>query len=496
MGIAGSALLAGCMVGPDYTPPAIEAPRKFLASTQPSTTSPAATQALASAPVDLTRWWETFHDPVLNQLIDEAIMSNLDIRLADARVLEARASLSQDVGALFPTLDANGSYSRSRNSSNLINTNNQNASQVANNEAAILSGLTGGTHDLYQAGFDAGWEIDVFGGTRRQIEAAQASLQGLVDARRDATITLLSEVARNYLILRGAQHERAAVLDNIAAEKDTLELMSSKFQAGIATDLDVNQQQAQVASSESQLPSLETEIQQSIHRLGVLLNLEPEALESLLQPAAPLATGPASVPPGLPSDLLLRRPDVKQAERNMAEASATIGVAVAELFPKFSLTGSFGLESDKLKTFTRGSSDFFSFGPSVSWRAFDAGQLLANVQVEKARFEQAKIQYRQTVLQALQEVEDAIVAYTQEQTRRDALQRSVDADIRAVSEAKHLNQAGVVDFLNVLTAQQSLFIAQVQLAQSQQMVSTDLVALFKSLGGGWDVNEPKPTAKG
>ena len=168
---------------------------------------------------------------------------------------------------------------------------------------------------------------------------------------------------------------------------------------------------------------------------------------------------------------------------------------MSELYPKFSLTGSFGLESDKLKTFTRGSSDFFSFGPSVSWHIFDAGQLLANVRVEKARFEQAKIQYRQTILQALQDVEDSLVAYTQEQNRRNALQKSVDADLRAVSEAKHLNQAGVVDFLTVLTAQQSLFNAQVQLAQSQQMVATDLVALFKSLGGGWDVNEPKAAGK-
>jgi NodT family efflux transporter outer membrane factor (OMF) lipoprotein len=495
--MAAALALAGCMVGPDYHAPKVQAPGKFLAGTQPASTRP----TTLPEPIDLTRWWESFHDPVLNQLIARGVATSLDISLAEARVREARASLEQDIGTLFPTLDASGTYSRSRESKNLgTNTGSlsgikgvtpANASQLSN----ALSGLSSGTSNLYQAGFDAGWELDVFGGTRRAIEAARATLEAQIDARRNTTVTLLSEVARNYIILRGVQHERAAVLDNLRAQRDNLDLTLSKFRAGIATDLDVARQEAQVASTESQLPTLDTGIQQSIHRLGVLLGREPEALEVELTPDAPLPDGPPRVPPGLPSDLLRRRPDVQQAERNLAAASANIGVAVSELYPKFSLTGSFGLESNALKSFTRGSSEFWSFGPSVTWRIFDAGQLMANVRIQRARFDQAGIQYRQAILQALQEVEDALVAYEKEQVRRDALQRSVDADIRAVSQAKKLNQAGVVDFLNVLTAQETLFVAQDELAQSEQTVSTNLVALYKSLGGGWDVTDPKPATQ-
>jgi len=492
--LAAALMLAGCMVGPDYHRPKVHAPDKFLAASRPATTGP----ATLPAEVDLTRWWESFHDPVLNRLIASGVKSSLDISLAEARVREARASLEQNIGTLFPTLDANGSYSRSRNSKNLGSDTAalNGAKGLSSANAALLSnalsGLSSGTNNLYQSGFDAGWELDVFGGNRRAIESARATLQAQIDARRNATITFLSEVGRNYIILRGVQHERAAVFDDLTAQRDTLELTRSKFRAGIATDLDVARQEAQVASTESELPFLETEIQQAIHRLGVLLGREPEALEAELTPAAPLPGGPPVVPPGLPSDLLRRRPDVQQAERNLAASSANIGVAVAELYPKFSLTGSFGLESISLKTFTRSSSEFWSFGPTMNWRLFEGGQLRANVRIQQARNDQALIQYRQTILQALQEVEDALVAYNQEQARRDALQRSVDSNIRAVTRAKELNQPGIVDFLNVLTAQETLFISQDQLAQSEQTVSTNLVALYKSLGGGWDLTDPKP----
>jgi NodT family efflux transporter outer membrane factor (OMF) lipoprotein len=506
--------LNGCAVGPNYLPPKVHAPARFIATTEPAAIEPASTQPVAAPmPVDLMRWWESFQDPALNRLIARGIDSSLDIWLAEARVREARALLRENTAALFPTLDSSASYVRSRTSQNAFaiggagaggstssgsttgtGTGTGSSSSTGSGSSnSILSAFNVGTTNLYQAGFDAGWELDVFGGTRRAIEASRASLEAQVAARRNATITLISEVARNYVILRGVQHERAAVRDNVAAQRDTLDLTRSKFQAGIATDLDVARQEAQVASTESQLPTLETEIQQAIHRLAVLLDREPEALEAELNPQVPLPFGPPRVPPGLPSDLLRRRPDVQQAERQLAAASANIGVAVAELYPKFSLTGSLGLESLELKTFTRGSSAFWSFGPTASWRIFDFGQLWANVDVQRARYVEAYIQYRQAILQALQDVEDALVAYNQEQARRDALQRSVDANIRAVNLAKQLNAAGVVDFLNVLQAQQSLFVAQDQLAQSQQTVSTNLVALYKALGGGWDVNEPKPT---
>jgi NodT family efflux transporter outer membrane factor (OMF) lipoprotein len=513
LGVALGAI-GGCEVGPNYKAPKMAVPQVFgAAATQPSATQPA-TQPVEA--VDIGRWWESFHDPALNQLIARGVKSSLDVRLAEARVREARAQLEGNVASLFPTVDSAASYARSRTSKNAISIGGSTGPGSSTGTGGTTTGGTGtggtggtngggttssgtttsspfafalGTTNLYQAGFDAGWEIDVFGGTRRAIEAAQYTLEAQVDARRNATITLLSEAARNYIILRGLQQELAIVRDNVASQNDFLDLTKAKFQAGIATDLDVARQQAQVATTESEMPTLETEIQQAIHRLGVLLDRNPTDLEAELTPIGPLPGGPPEVPAGLPSELLRRRPDVLQAERQLAASNANIGVATADLFPKFNLTGSFGFESLQLKSWFNSPSQFWSFGPSVQWRIFDAGQIFANIRVQNARQQEAVIQYRQAVLQSLSDVEDALTAYHKEQTRREALQRSVEANERSVSLAKQLNQAGLVDFLNVLTAEQSLFLSQDQLAQSNQTVSTNLVALYKALGGGWEITE-------
>ena len=480
--------IGGCEVGPNYQTPQTNAPAKFAAaSTQPAT-QPAATQPAAA--VDLERWWESFHDPALNSLIDRGIKSNLDVQLAEARVLEARAQLQGTVAQLFPTVDSSAVYSRSQSSRNAISLGGSGSSSSSSSTSSGSAfALQIGRTNLYQAGFDAGWEIDVFGGTRRGIEAAQATLEAQVDARRNAMVTLLSEVARNYMILRGVQQELAIVESNVVSQKDFLDLTRAKFQAGIATDLDVARQEAQVASTESEIPTLHTEIQQAIHRLSILLDLNPTDLEDELSPVGPLPGGPPVIPPGLPSDLLRRRPDVLQAERALAASSANIGVAVADLFPKLNLTGAFGWESLQLKSWFNQPSQFWSFGPTVQWRIFDAGQIWANVRVQNARELEAMIQYRQAVIQSFSDVEDALVAYRQEQAHREALQRSVVANERSVALAKQLNQAGLVDFLNVLTAEQNLFVSQDQLSQSDQAVSTDLVALYKALGGGWATTE-------
>lgn len=477
-------LSCGCMVGPDYRSPQMRPPSRFTAtSTQPSTTQPAEL-------VDLQRWWESFHDPVLNRLIAQGIGSNLDVQLAQARVLEARANLQGNVATLFPTVGSSASYTRSQFSKNGIGTSGGTSSSTGSGTSGTVLGLPGSRTNLYQAGFDAGWEVDLFGGTRRAIEAAQYTLESQVDARRSAMITFLSEVARNYMIVRGLQQELAIVNSNVTSQKEFLDLTRSKFQGGIATDLDVNQQEAQVASTESPIPTIRSQLQQAIHRLGVLLDRNPEALEGELAPPGPLPFGPPAVPPGLPSDLLRRRPDVQQAERQLAAATANIGVATAELFPKLNLTGSFGWQSTQLKSWFNAPSQNWSLGPSLSWRIFDAGQIWANIHVQNAREQEALIQYRQSVLQAFSDVEDALVADQQEQEHREFLQRSVHANMRSVALAKQLNQAGVVDFLNVLTAEQNLFISQDQLSQSNQAVSTNLVALYKALGGGWETFDP------
>ncbi len=480
--------LSGCMVGPNYHRATAMVPDRFGPATQPAPI------------VDLEHWWESFDDPMLNSLVDRAVAANLDVRLAEVRVRKARATVAFNRASLFPTLDSSGTYSRSRASKNAFgvgsvgssapsgggtSTGSGGTSTGAGATAAAPTAFSLGESNLYEAGFDAGWEVDVFGGTRRAIEAAQDTLEAQIEARRNALVTLLSEVAQNYIMLRGFQHELAIVQSNVAAQQNTLKLQKDKLQAGIAPRLTVTQAEAQVATTESQIPTLETEIQQAIHRLGVLLNRDPDALESELIPMAALPVGPATIPPGLPSELVRRRPDIRQAERQVAAATANIGVATADLFPKFSITGSLGLESLNLKTFTNSASTAWSIGPSVSWRVFDAGQIWANIHVQNARQQEALIQYQQAVLQSLSEVDDALVAYNREQVRRESLRQAVAANLQSVDLATQLNNAGVVDFLNVLTAQLSLYESQDQLAQSEQAVSTDLIALFKALGGGW-----------
>jgi len=501
MGLTATA--AGCMVGPDYQPPVMQTSAQFAATTQPVATQPASSQPAATQPaadIDLRLWWYAFNDPKLNHLIDRALKNNLDVRLAEARVREARATYEFQRGGLFPTVDGTAAYTRSRTSKNVFGaTSSGSSSSSTGSGSGSGTGGTGsainplafstGTTNFYQAGFDAAWEIDVFGGTRRAIESAQYTLESQIEARRAALVTLLAEVAQNYVVLRGLQHELAIVQENIGTQQDTESLTRAKFQAGIATDLEVAQSEALLASTESEVPTLQTEIQQAIHRLGVLINQTPEALEADLSEAGPLPPAPAVVPAGLPSELIRRRPDVRQSERLLGAATANIGVAVADLFPKFSLTGALGLESLNLKTLANASSEFWSFGPSVDWKIFSAGQVQANIRVQDARQDEAFIQYRQTVLSSLADVEDSLVAYNQEQARQKSLQRAVDANRRAFELAKQLNTAGVVDFLNVLTAQQSLFQSEDQLAQSDQTVSTNLIALYKALGGGWELTD-------
>jgi len=514
----------GCTVGPNYRAPASRLPGQFSAATQPAT-RPAA--------VDLKRWWEGFNDPTLNQFVERALYSNLDVRLANARIREARAELAFSRAALFPTLDSSASYVRNRSSKNAFAATGKHTSSQSSTgtggSGTVGTGTggtgtgdttTGGTGaggasgpgtttaagantavfalgetNLYQAGFDAGWEIDVFGGTRRAVEAAQASFQGQVEARRNALVTLLSEVAQNYVMLRGLQHELRVVRGNVEAQRATLDLQRLKLGAGLASNLIITQATAQAESTESQIPTLEIKIEQTIQRLGVLLDVDPETLRPQLSAAPELPSGPGAIPPGLPSDLLRRRPDVRQAERQLAAATANIGVATADLFPKFNLTGSLGLESLQLKSLANSASVFWSAGPTVSWRIFDAGQVWANIHVQNARQEQALIQYRRAVIQSLSDVENALTAYDRERARSASLRRAAEANRQAVDLAKQLNDAGVVDFLNVLTAQQSLYQSEDQLAQSEQAVLTNLIALYKALGGGWETTEAAADAQ-
>lgn len=463
--------LAGCAVGPRYQPPRTTVPGAWGELTKAGAANPVPQPSAATpAPMPLARWWTTFQDPTLDTLVVRAVRANPDLRRAQARVREARAQRGIITADLFPTADASGSYTRSHRSAN-----------------APGAPQGGKESDLYQAGFDASWEIDLFGGVRRNIEAANADLAASIESRRDVLVSLLAEVARNYVELRGSQRQAAIARANLEAQQETLELTRIRFAAGLASGLDVARAEAQARTTASKIPSLETSARQAIHLLSVLLAQEPDALVEELSHETPIPPTPPDVPVGLPSELLRRRPDVRRAERQLAAATARIGVAIADLFPRFSLSGALGLESSKFSDLGDDDSRFWSIGPSVHWPILDFWRIRNNIAVQNAREEQAAATYEQAVLTSLREVEDALVSFSQEQARRQTLASAADANRRATALANQLYQQGRADFLSVLQAQRDLYASEDALVQSDRSVSSDLVALYKALGGGWEI---------
>ncbi len=457
-GLAG--VLAGCSVGPNYHRPSVALPANWAEAGPGGTTN---------AGSHLAQWWKVFQDPVLNSLITRAVKSNYTLKAAEARVRAARALRGAALAAFLPTIDANGTYTVARRSA---------------------SGLSFRVNTLdtetYQAGFDASWEIDVFGGERRALQEANATLQSIEDDRRDVLVSLLAEVARSYVGLRGTQKRLAIARQNIDAEQETVNITQLRFAQGLASELDVSQAKALLATTRAQVPALVTALKQSSHQLSVLLGQPPGALDSLFTNSAPIPPTPPEVPVGLPSQLLLRRPDVRSSERQLAAATAAIGVAEAELFPKFSLLGNAGYQSLKLGSLISPASEFWSAGPSVTWRLLEYPRLRAEVKSQSAQAQQALAQFNQTVLTALQDVEDQLVAYAQEKQRYLALDEAVAESRQALDLSRRLYTEGVGEFLNVLEAERSLYQAEDALVQSQDSVSVDLVALYKALGGGWE----------
>lgn len=456
--------LGGCTVGPDYKKPAEKMPPKW-SEARPGENAPVS--------ADISTWWSVFKDSELDSLIERAVRQNQDLKIAEARIREARAQRVVVAADAYPSVNVQAAYSRSRGSENL-----------SPPSSIPLKGT-----DLYQVGFDSSWEIDLFGKVRRSVEAAVDDIQSFEENRRDILVSLLAEVAVNYLQVRGSQLRLSIARDNIKGQEQTVQLTQDRFAAGLSSELNVAQAKAQLASTEAQIPTLETTERQAIHQLGLLLALDPGALLEDLTKEAPLPSAPPEVPAGIPSDLLRRRPDVRRAERQLAAATARIGVATADLFPQFSLTSTLGQQSVNIKDIATIGSTFWSIGPSVTWPVFDAGRIRANIRVQDARQEQALVTYEKTVLSSLKDVEDALVAYSKEQMGRKSLAEAVDANQRAFDIANELYSKGLVDFLNVLDAQRSLYLSQDLLAQSDQRITTDLVALYKALGGGWELSD-------
>lgn len=468
-----SLALAGCAVGPDYAPPVTKTPDAW---------SEPMTGGATDLPADLATWWTTLSDPTLNSLVERAIDANLDVLQAEARIREARAQRGVVAADLWPTVNVGAAYERAQSS--------ENSSSVPGGGGQSVNFSPGTPRDFFSAGFDATWELDFFGHVRRSVEAAEADIGAAVEARRNALVTLLGDVAANYVELRGLQARLQVTRENVRVQQETVDITRSRFQGGLTSELDVARAEAQLASTQAAIPTLESGVHQSAHRIAVLLGREPGALLEELTPAAPIPAPPSEVAVGAPAELLRRRPDIRQAERNLAAATARIGVATADLYPRFSLTGSFGFQSQDLNTLFNSASQFWSVGPAVSWPIFDAGRIASNIKVQDARTEQALLAYQQTVLRAYEDVENALVAYAREQDRRRSLLQAVDADKRAVDLANQLYTRGLTDFLNVLDAQRSLYADQALLVISERTVVTNLVALYKALGGGWETLEP------
>ncbi len=456
-------LTGGCTVGPDYSPPHSAAPSGWAGVAETST---AQTAVPTTGPAELTLWWKQFDDPMLTQLVEDALKANLNVKLAVASLRRARAAQGVAVAALWPTLGASAEYMRET--------------------AASVNGTKDLAQSFYQAGFDAGWEIDVFGGQRRNIESAKANTSAAVENIRDVQVTIAAEVALDYIQLRGYQQQIAVARNNLKAMQNTASIVRQKATPGFNSELDIANADANVATTEAQIPGLETSARQAIYALSVLLAKPPAYLLEQLAPTGNIPGVPEQIPAGLPSDLLRRRADIRQAEEQLHSATAQIGVATAELFPKFSLTGTLGVQTSQLSMLVSNGGRIYSGGPSVTWNIFQGGAIVSNIHLQEALRDQAFITYQQIVLSAFQDVENALVAFNKEQQHYKSLKDSVAANTKAVDLSLKLYSGGLIEFLNVLVAETSLYNAQNALAQSNSNIAADLIALYKALGGGWE----------
>ena len=474
-----SLLVSGCTVGPDYNPPIVPVPKQWSEAPKGKHKPvPSKDEGGLPQPVQQDQWWKTFNDPVLNRLITDAIAANPDLKQAIVRVKEARAQRWVTITAGLPSITGKSNVSR--------RFNNTTATSQAGGTSAAGGGFGIGNQliNIFQMGFDAQWELDFFGGVRRAIEAADANVDSEIESSRNVLVTLLGEVAANYIELRANQQLIAITRENLNSQQETVRLTQIRQQAGFASMLEVAQAQSQASTTEAFIPVYETVVKQSIHALSILLGREPDALATRLNNPRTIPVMSTVAISELPSELLLRRPDIRQAERQIAKANANVGVATAELYPRVNLAAFLGLQNMRITDFTPiGKS--WSAASSLTLPIFNWGRISANIKGKKAQFDQAFLTYQSTVLTAFKEVEDALVAYTKEQQRHKSLTEAVAASQLAVQMADERYHRGLTMFLDVLQTQQTLYQTQRNLVDSEAQLSTDLVALYKALGGGW-----------
>lgn len=450
-------MLLGCVaVGPDYVQPAISSPDVWHNRLK---------NGLVNNETDyrmLTRWWGGLKDPVLLSLINRAVTGNLDVKIAQARVREARARRGLSKTDMFPTLDASGSLTKSRS-------NEQES-------------------DLYSMAFDAVWELDIFGKVRRSVEAADADLQASGEDLRNVLVSLTAEVALNYVEFRTYQAQLSTTKENFELQQETYKLTQWRCEAGLDDELPVQQARYNMESTRAQIPALRTSVEESKNRIAVLLGKQPGMLHDELKSSATIPVVSPKIAVGIPADMLRRRPDVRKAERELAAQTARIGVATADLYPQLRLAGSIGLKSEEFSDVIKSASQFWSIGPGISWNIFNAGAVRRNIEIQSALQEQSLRSYEASVLNALEEVENELVAYAEEQNRRGSLYEAVQAAECAVELSRDKYQAGLIDFGDLLDAERSRLSYQNQLIQSDGSVASNLVRLYKVLGGGWNTS--------
>jgi outer membrane protein, multidrug efflux system len=463
-------LLAGCAVGPNYHQPSTQASAAFANGAQTN---------LSATAVE-TNWWHGFNDTMLDRLIERAIATNHDLRIATARVREARALRTGVTLEAFPIVHAGAGWTKSVYSADALHGQSREMRSSS----------------LYNAGFDATWELDVFGGVRRSIEASTAAVGALEADRRDVLVSLMAEVARNYFELRGTQNELEVARRNAENQLETSDIAEAKLKAGRTSELDTTRSKAQLNATLALIPPLEAAVKRAIYRLSVLTGQEPAGLEPELSGPQPLPAVPSLVAIGTPEQLLRRRPDIRAAERSLAAATARIGVETADLFPHITFNGRVAVESSQLSGLFEPGSETYSFGPRISWAALDLGRVRARIKAANARADAELAFYEKTVLIALEETENALVELGRSQARRDYLRAAARSAEEAVTLANDRYRSGITDFLQVLDTQRTQLSIQEQLALSETRTATALVAVYKALAGGWEIETPPaPTAK-
>jgi NodT family efflux transporter outer membrane factor (OMF) lipoprotein len=490
-----AAALAACTVGPDYRRPATPQPPAWTGTAGHG-------EYVQGDSASLAHWWTGFRDAELNHLVAVALTDNLDIRTAGLRIAQARAQRKAAAASWLPTFGGSARGQRYRVPNSLRDL----PQQLAGGSAAPAGGTAqaGGAGGLqlpsylsvYQAGFDASWELDLFGGTRRRVEAAEDVTQAAVAQRRGAVVATLAELGSDYAELRGTQAQLALTRQIVQNNRELLALTRNQAGSGLASDLDVARAQSELDTSRAALPLLQAQQLRAVHAIAILLGRTPESMEDELLRTQPLPPVPPQIPVALPATVLRHRPDVQQAERQLAAATAEIGVAVAARLPTLALTGSTGLASNQLDELLRHDNWTWNAAASLTAPIFQGGRLQANQQEAEARARQAALRYRQTVLQALQETEDALQGYAAESQQREALQSAVGAAQTAFAQARSLYRSGLGSYLDVLDADRALAQARSRLVQNGRDRMRQLIALYQALGGGWEAASAPRSAGG